>query len=182
MEKVLQIKRKTFNKLNNYCSPELIKTLFDDLGVDNILIDEGNNCDDIWDVTSYIQQDSNLLEKAKLIRVFDYLLGKTIYKGRETQYSVLCRLLNKTEFDKVFLYWLHTKLNGEIPTLSLGDITIPELLPHFVPKELPSGNYIIERLLDGQWIEMDVEIYPTYELAKQRANELEDDYMCDIND
>lgn len=181
MKKVLQIKRETFTKLNNYCTPELIKTLFDDLGIDNILVDDTNSCDDVWDVTSYIQQDSNMLEKAKLIRVYDYLLGKIIYKGRETQYSVLCRLLKRDEFNTVFLYWLHTELNGEIPVLSLGDIVIPNLLPHFVPKELPSGNFIIERLLNGKWYEMDVEIYPTYELAKQRADELEDDYMYNIN-
>ena len=176
MEKVLQIKRDTFTKLNNYCTPELIETLFDDLGIENVFIDETNSCDDIWDVTSIIKQDSNLLEKAKLICVFDRLSGKNIYNGRGTHYTDLCRLLNKNEFEKVSLYWEQSTSNGVIPVLSLGDITIPKSLPHFTIKELPSGFFIIERLINGQWCEMSVEKYPTSELARQRANELEDDY------
>lgn len=127
MEKLI-IKRNTFSKLNNYCSTELLSSVLSTYGNDNIEIDETDVCEDRWEITDFIKnEDISLLDKLKVICVFDHLLGDIIYGGEITQYSILCHILKSEECNQVLFYWIHSKAKGNTPYYDVGEIIIPKL-------------------------------------------------------
>lgn len=126
----LQINRKTYHKLCSFCSLDLINSVFDSFGRNNVEIDESNQCEDVWDVTEYLNNDDDVIpfiDKLKVLFTFDQLLGTIVYHDEPTQYSVLYPILKREECYTVLLYWMHTKLNGLVPYYNRGDIVVPNL-------------------------------------------------------
>ena len=153
----LQIKRETLHELCSFCSLDLINRVFDSFGRNNIKIDDSNQCEDVWDATEYLNNDViPFIDKMKVLRVFDQLLGMIVYQGEPTQYSVLCSVLNREECNTVLLYWLNTESNGDTPHFDLGDVIVPQLLPKFVCTQDIDGTYVVERLYKGEYVQTDM--------------------------
>lgn len=149
----LQIKRVTFRRLCSFCSLDLLNSVFDSFGRDLIEIDESNQCEDVWDVTEYLNNEAiPFIDKMKVLRTFDQLLGTIVYQDESTQYSVLCSILNRKECYTVLLYWMHTELNGLVPYFNRGDIVVPKVMPKFICTQEIEGTYIIERLCKGEYV------------------------------
>ena len=176
----LQIKRHTYNRLTKYSSESLLSLVFTDFGYANIEIDDSQTCEDRWDITDFIDNGNiPLLEKLKVIFIFDHLLGHVIYEGKETFFSVLGACLgNRSEFQKVLFYWLHTKMNGEVPFFDVGDIEVPDVQPRFIGIEVGENAFEIHQLIKGEYVRMDGK-FTSKDLCDKRIMELELDAIYD---
>jgi len=173
----LQIKRRTFRKLSSFCSPDLLSCVFDNFGQEKVKIDESNNCDDIWVIDDFVNDTALFLEKMKVLRVFDFLLGEIIYQSEPTVYSVLCSILKRIECRKVLLFWLHTEMNGIIPFFEIGDIEVPEITPIYRCLKLRDTLFVIEKKQrNGEYAPTN-EYFPTEEACQTKVDELNDDIL-----
>lgn len=173
----LQIKRRTFRKLSSFCSPDLLSCVFDNFGQEKVKIDESNNCDDIWVIDDFVNDTALFLEKMKVLRVFDYLLGEIIYQSEPTVYSVLCSKLKRIECRKVLLFWLHTEMNGIIPFFEIGDMEVPEITPIYRCLKLRDTLFVIEKKQrNGEYAPTN-EYFPTEEACQTKVDELNDDIL-----
>lgn len=85
----LDINRKTFRRLSNFCSAKLISLVLDGFGKDKIRINESNRGNDTWDVTSFVHnEDGLLLEKMKVLCAFDHLLGNILYRCHSFSHNI----------------------------------------------------------------------------------------------
>jgi hypothetical protein len=173
----LQIRRKTFRRLCSFCSLDLLKSVFDSFGRENIEIDESNQCEDVWDVTEYLNNEViPFIDKMKVLRTFDQLLGIIVYRGKPTQYSVLCSILKRKECYTVLLYWMHTELNGLVPYFNRGDIIVPKVMPKFICRQEIEGTYIIEKLCKGEYVPTEMRFTSKEECESVANNLNEEEY------
>lgn len=177
----LEIKRKTFRRLSNFCSAELLSLVFNAFGQDRIKIDDSDTCSDNWCVTEFVNnEDGLLLEKMKVLCAFDHLLGNIQYHDEPTAYSVLCSILKHYECNKVLMFWLHTEMNGIIPFFEIGDIEIPEITPIYRCLKLSDTQFTIEKKQKNGDYVLTKECYPTEETCQARVDELNDEFLDSI--
>ena len=166
-----------FRKLCSFCSLDLLKSVFDSFGRENIEIDESNQCEDVWDVTEYLNNEViPFIDKMKVLRTFDQLLGIIVYQGKPTQYSVLCSILKRNECYTVLLYWMHTELNGLVPYFNRGDIIVPKVMPKFICRQEIEGTYIIEKLCKGEYVPTEMRFTSKEECESVANNLNEEEY------
>ena len=175
----LTIKDKTKQDLLKHCTPELLSKVFSCVGLDNMVIDSQNLCDNIWDITDIVKlEDKIVLDNLKVIYVFNKLGGTLIYENKEVAYQVLFRLLNRNEPNNVMFYWIHTDSNDMIPIYDIGELVVPEIMPRYVCKKISDQAFQIEKLVKGEYVGIN-DFYPTEELCKQRVKELIEEYKAD---
>lgn len=177
----LEIKRKTFRRLSNYCSAELLSLVFNVFGQDRIKIDDSNTCSDNWRVTEFVEnEDGLLLEKMKVLCAFDHLFGNILYHDEPTAYSVLCSILKRNECNKVLMFWLHTEMNGIIPFFEIGDVEIPKITPIYRCLKITDTRFGIEKKQkNGEYV-LTKEYYPTEEMCQAQVDELNDELLDNI--
>lgn len=147
----LNIKRKTLLKLEGICSSRLLSEVFDSLGQENILIDEGNRTEDKWKIDNFLSNENcPFIEKMKVLYAFEALYGEIIFKGRQVFYTVLTGLLNnRIECHIVRHYWQCTVANGIMPHFDLGEIIIPKPTDKYIRTKLDDTTFVIEKF-DGK--------------------------------
>lgn len=166
----LRIKRSTLRELNELCSTNLLTMVFDDFGRERITIDENNLVEDKWDLTQFL--DSNnipLVEKLKVILCLETLFCTLIYQNHQTDYTKISLLLRNHISDKVLLYWMHTEMNGCKPYFGIGDFVVPPLLPQYAIIEMENSHWGIEKLVNGEYVCINGEVYNNEEEARQRV-------------
>ena len=78
----LWIKRGTLSELSSFCTPVLLIKVFKGLGENNIVIDETDKNEDIWNVDTFLKTyHIELLDRLKVVFVFYYLGGQLKYNN-----------------------------------------------------------------------------------------------------
>lgn len=171
----LFIKKKSYQKLQKYCTSSLLDHVLDDLG--NYNIDTTNSCEDNWCISSFLDVEHlQLLDRLKVIYVFSVIGGNIVYQDEVIPYQVLFRKINCDEPNIVLRYWLHNLYNDLIPTFDIGELYIPKVMPRFVCLKETDNLYRIEKWYKGEYILLN-ETYPIKELCEARVKELNDDYQ-----
>ena len=144
----LKIKRKTLNRMQSICSNDLISSVFEAFGLEDIIIDDLNQEQDTWEISEFIDSEScPLVDKLKVLYTFEKLYGHIEFDGKETCYNVLTAILgNKIEFHDVRRRWEHMEQNHDCPSFSLGDIIIPDIYPSYNPLMIAPNCWVIEKL------------------------------------
>ena len=157
----------TLTNLMKYCTSKLLETVFTDLSI--------NNADSLSaiDISHYIKH-KDLKEIMKVLYVYEKIGGNLYYKQNTVPFSVIIRDIRLIELTEITQYWVNSCANGMMPIYDLGEICIPDIMPKYVATEMVNG-WGIEKLLNGNYVVMDLELYPTKEIAEQRAEELNAD-------
>lgn len=157
--------KKIFKKIQQHCTGELYTMLLYS-GI-TISDSEGNE----WEVSEILDKELPIDEMMKLICCFEIVGGIIMYKGEFTPYVNLCKMLGTNDFWNYKLYWINSEINGINPIYDIGKIRVPKILPKYATEEQKDGFHIV-RLYKGEYTPLKGELYPTIEIAKQRAEEL----------
>ena len=152
-------------EIRQHCSEELCAILLN-TGID-ISDSEGNE----WEVSEILDKSLPKDEIMKLICCFEIVGGIIMYKGEFRPYVNLCKMLGANDFWNYKLYWINSQINGINPIYDIGEIHVPKILPKYTTEEQKDGFHIVQ-LYKGEYIPLKGELYPTIEIAKQRAEEL----------
>ena len=172
----LVIRDKTRQGLLQYCTVDLIERVFSHVGANNITVDKSNMCKNMWEITHLLQvEHEELLDNLKVIYVFYKLGGTLIYEGRETQYPVLFRLIDKNEPNAVLLYWAHNEANDVKPIYDKGEIEIPKIMPRYVCTKVLDDLFFIEKWVKGKYVTMKGG-YTSREACEKEVQELNQKY------
>ena len=160
-----KMNKKIFEKIQQHCTDELCAVL---LNVGITVSDfDGNE----WDVSEALDKESSKDEIMKLICCFESVGGIIMYKGDFSPYVNLCKMLGVNNYWNYRLYWIHSEANGMFPIYDIGEIQVPKILPKYATEEGTDGFRVV-RLYKGAYIPLKGELYPTIEIAKQRAEQL----------
>lgn len=171
----LWIKRGTLSELSSFCTPVLLIKVFKGLGENNIVIDETDKNEDIWNVDTFLKTyHIELLDRLKVVFVFYYLGGQLKYNNETIPYEILFRILNCNEPNVVLRYWLHNLYNDIIPTFDVGELVIPKVMPRYVPLKMSENKYVIEKWQKGQYVQMP-EVFLSEKSCKAKCQELEEE-------
>ncbi len=172
MKVMMDIKRTTFKELQLHCSIELLSLLQD------INIDISNQVEDIWEISSYLDNTQKSINIMKIAYAFEKIGGTLLNNGEPSQYVTLTNKLGNV-YDKIRLFWIHNEANGVLPIYDLGILEVPQILPKYAIKQGENGTWDIEKLMFGEYVPIKNEIYPSEGLARKRAEQLNDNDFAD---
>jgi len=153
------------NYLRKHCTSELLTYVLENT---NIKSEIPTN---IVHLENCINEKCNLMDVMKVLYVFVKYGGNLYYHNKLSEFPIIIREIGDIELTKISLFWIHSECNGVIPVFDKGDILVPDILPDFVATQQLQG-WCIEKLIKGEYHLMKNELYPTEEIAKARAKEL----------
>lgn len=160
------------NKLLDFCDISLINTVFNEINIGQI---ESN----VWhfDNAIYDIPINKLFELLKTMYVFEKMGGVLKINDSTVDFQSFIKKYNNENFNKIISFWENNIANNYCPRYSLGNLVVPIILPVYIATQYDDYKWYIEKLIKGEYLKYNHETFPFEDIAKERARELNIDYL-----
>lgn len=156
----------TYAGIEEYCTKSLI---------DCAAISVSNKTLDITEIIDN-KRDASFYEKMKVAYVFEKLGGILYYNGEPDYFISIAKQLTDPNLDRIHHYWINNYANDVIPKYGLGQLIVPQILQRYIATQREDGQFVIEKVVEGQYVPINNEVYSNEDDAKKRAACLNKNY------